>query len=84
MKKISIACEAEDFCPEDCTAINPYRWARDNTIRCLNLESCRNLHKALLRTAEIHRELDDILEKHGRADQGAGPYREKEAADGDD
>ena len=84
MKEITIKCKVEDFCPEDCTAINPCRWARDNAIRCLNLESCRNLHKALLRTAEIHRELDDILEKHERAAEDAGPYREKEAADGDD
>ena len=82
MKKISIACEVEDFCPEDCTSINPYRWARDDTIRCLNVDSCRNLYKALQRTVEIHRELDAILEKHGRAVEDAGPYGETEAADG--
>ena len=52
MKKVTIECEVEDFCPADCTALNPYRWGLDDTVRCLSVDNCRNLHKALLRAVE--------------------------------
>lgn len=82
MKKVTIECEVEDFCPADCTALNPYRWGLDDTVRCLSVDKCRNLHKALQQTAELHRKLDAILEKHERAGQASAPTAETESGNG--
>ena len=52
MKEIAVAIQTEDFCPDGCPEISPFK-TRDDRLICLNSDRCKVLWKMLREQAAV-------------------------------